>query len=583
MEIEYPEFQSLPYRWNWFYKPVFVDVDKDGINEIIVRLKAFYEGYPRGAACFDPKSGKRLWTYYAGTQFESMIIEDLDRDGSMEIIISTFAANNGADLNGTSDAYSYIIVLDSNGNELWKKKTGDWYTRAYSVVSDVDHDGICEIVSGTECHRAHAETKGKIYIFKGTTGEEKASFPVPDASCSKPVVLNCEDRKTRIYVSDSSGRLRAFDKNLNCLKTVTENSPLGLLYACTGTNARQYIFAATTNKILAYDRDLEGKIFEYNFGYSPTNNDILDFLSLFIPFHTKEGVEAFVVADKLYRIRESKRNFFFILKNGVTTHLFFTAFILVLFNGLFIYFFFHVKKNGFRSTSMKRKYAPENLQHLEIIQEIAHQLKNPISTILWTAEKLKRSNENNALKKNAAGETYVELADFLTDDVNSLRLYINNILKLIQIQEPRFCETNLKSLLQNLSQSHRFRSLADGQIITRLEIPADFTLIADEDLIKEAITNLLDNSDAVLPEEKNITLSVVPRVSFFKRNTKEVSITLEGIYSNIEKKDKSQNIAMFICRRILEIHGGRIKLISRKGTGTKVTVTLPMAGRKNYK
>ncbi len=589
MDLEYQEFQSLPYRWNWFGHPLFIDADEDGENEIIVTLIALYERYPRGAACFDPYSGEKLWIYYAGSAFNSMIIEDLDGDGKKEIVISTTAVNNGAEMNGTSDAYSYVIVLDCKGRELWKRKTGHWYSRAYSVVSDIDNDGISEIVTSMECHRAHAKEKGRIYIFDGKTGDEKASFPVPDDSCSFPVILNSRDGTTRIYVSDSSGRFRVFDRNLHCLKMVKEDSPLEVLYVLTGLNGHQYIFTSTLNQLRAYDRDLDRMVFDYTLESPLKEYGALQLYSTFIPIHTKEGENALILTDKLYQVGESKKRLPDILKNGVTTGLWFTAFILFLFNRLFIYFLYRFKKFGFQPT--RKKYAQEKLQYLEIIQEIAHQIKNPISTLLWTAEKLKRSTETNGIKKAVGGETYSQLADFITDDVKTLRLLTNNILRLMQIQEPHFGETKLKPLLQGLVDHSR--SGAEEKREIRLEMPGDFTLFIDGELFKEALAYLLDTALEAMPGGGIITLSVVLRESLFKRSVSEVSITVEDTGCGIEKKDlarvfipsftkedKAKDIGLFICRRIIEAHGGRIKMSSRKGVGTKVTVTLPSAGRR---
>ncbi len=590
MELEYPEFQSLPSQGNWFHQPIFLDADEDGEEEVIVTLKTFYERYPRGAACFDIQTRKKLWTYFAGTQFNSMIIEDLAGDGEKEIVISTTAVNNGAELNGTSDAYSYVIALDCKGKKIWENKTGDWYTFAYSVVSDIDKDGICEIVTGVECHRAHAKEKGKLYIFNGKTGVEKASFSCQDASFLRPVVISGNDGNSWIYVSDSRGRLRVFDEKLNCLKTVTEDSPLAVLYVLTGINGRQYIVASTSNQLLAYDRDLERKIFDYTFENPLKNNAVLELFSTFIPIHTKAGENALILTDKLYRVGESKKKFPDILKNGVATGFWFTAFILFLFNWLLFYFLSRFKKYGFQPIG--RKYVQEKLQYLEIIQEIAHQLKNPIATVLWTAEKLKRSTETNEIKQDSTRETYSQLADFLMDDVKTLRLHTNNILRLMQIQEPCFCETRLKPLLQDLVD--HFRSGVEGKIEIRLEMPGDFSLFIDGELFKEALAYLLDNALEAMPGGGGIvTLSVVPRESLFKRSVSELSITMKYTGRGIGKKDidrvflhsftkekKAKGIGLFIFKRIIKAHGGRIKVSSRKGVGTKVAVILPSPGRR---
>jgi nitrogen fixation/metabolism regulation signal transduction histidine kinase len=58
------------------------------------------------------------------------------------------------------------------------------------------------------------------------------------------------------------------------------------------------------------------------------------------------------------------------------------------------------------------------VQFPEVVQRIAQQLKNPISTILWKAEKIKRSIDCTTETEDEPD--YSQLADFLVEDVGKL-------------------------------------------------------------------------------------------------------------------------------------------------------------------
>ena len=154
-KVKFYDLNIDPLKIVSMRKPLLVDLDGDGKKEMLIPLTTYYSPYPRGVVCFDHGSGKLLWEYYSGACVHKGIeIKDLDGDQNKEVILSSFAVNNGAEMNDTSDTKSYVIVLDSNGKELWKKIISTWYTYAQSTIADLDHDGRFEIITATECHQA---------------------------------------------------------------------------------------------------------------------------------------------------------------------------------------------------------------------------------------------------------------------------------------------------------------------------------------------------------------------------------------------------------------------------------------------
>lgn len=84
-----------------FEIPSLVDLEGEGRIEMVFIFSSADEPYTRGIVCFDPKSGKILWEYHAGTKITGAQFMDLDGQGGKEIIISSFAANNDVTVNGT--------------------------------------------------------------------------------------------------------------------------------------------------------------------------------------------------------------------------------------------------------------------------------------------------------------------------------------------------------------------------------------------------------------------------------------------------------------------------------------------------
>ncbi|NIM17824.1 MAG: hypothetical protein GTO45_38095 [Candidatus Aminicenantes bacterium] len=568
----------------------FTDLEPDGKEEVFIITAPGYERAPRGIICFDAGSGERLWAYPCGATFSSIEIEDLDGHRGKEIILSTRAPNNGAEANGISDAHSYVIVLDSSGKELWKKKTGDWYSVAYSVISDLDHDGRFEIITATECHRAKGKTRGKIFVFDGMTGKVKPPFLLADASSLNPFVWNPGSQDPRIFAGDSSGRLWMLDQHLKYLKQKTEAGALLVVNALSGQQQGNYVFAVSRKEFIAYDRNLDKKVFRYTFE-PPFETDMVLYNFKFSPaaFNRTTGKFDYFLASprKLYRISEARGTVFSLVKNLLSTGLLLTLIILILTDGSIIFFLINVNNRKKTGTIDPGSPGPgktgETQTHhfIEIVQGLTHQLKNPISTTLWTAEKLKRTGDTD----------FAELSDFLAGDVEALKQQTNHLLKLVKVRKPQLKPKNLKSILAELVEFYRTQKLPGENIDIQLETnyEKDIVLFIDEELFKEVMVNLMENAVEAMPHGGKLSISLLPVFSIIKGNLRKAFIQVADTGKGIDKENLSRVFAPFftmkpkrtglgltICKGIIEAHGGKIEIRSPKGEGTNVCITLPV-------
>ncbi len=115
-----------------------------------------------------------------------------------------------------------------------------------------------------------------------------------------------------------------------------------------------------------------------------------------------------------------------------------TLLVLVLFNGVFTFFFYRIRSDGNRYPGGKTSHEPGTSHFIEILRGITHQVKNPLSTLLWTAEKIARESES--MQDKETGENFRQLARLLTEDVNILHQHSRHILDLMNIHYPGFGE-----------------------------------------------------------------------------------------------------------------------------------------------
>ncbi len=547
-------------KTNWFKEPQLLDIDGDGDKEMLLILQSIYPEDPRGIVCFDFASRKLLWEYYSGAVIDSAIFQDLNGDGRPEIILSTFAAYNNIQYNGTGDNYSYVIVLNGRGREIWKQIVGGNMTYTRSTAADLDEDGKYEIVVASESYKEGIRGGGaaeEIHSLDGLSGDLKFSHSFDRGSASTPFVS-----RSRVYVGDSEGYLWILDKNLSFIKKIKRESSIQVLNDSFEAKDWRYIYARLHNRLLVFDRELNKEIFSRRF---PIDTAIdLKFL------RTKKGRIALLSADRLYLLREAVEDPGPKIIKKFAPGLALTLIVLVLFNGFIIFaayraggaaFFFGGKKGE------EKTFDQAEIQ--EFVQGITHKLKNHTGNILRAAEKIIRDKEKIAAPP--IRDTYTQLADLLLQDVGEFRKHTQQMMKLIRIHRPEFAAGDPAALLENLIQEYR-NMVGDKVKITMRVKPGDnISIPLDAELFKLTLLNILDSAVASLTTGSEVQIAVIPSRSIFKRRLKRLSITIAAPGGRL-LLEKLHDVPLEIARLIIQVHGGTFDVKPGKGHGIKIAL-----------
>lgn len=120
-------------------------------------------------------------------------------------------------------------------------------------------------------------------------------------------------------------------------------------------------------------------------------------------------------------------------------------------------------------------------------------------------------------------------------------------------------------------------SKQDNQMVT--EIPGELTVFGSTDLLSQVIINLLQNA-ATHTSSGVIELQAAEHGG-------EIKVTVSDNGSGISPallphvfergvSDGGTGFGLFLCKTVVESHGGRIQIESREGDGTTVAFTLPV-------
>lgn len=221
----------------------------------------------------------------------------------------------------------------------------------------------------------------------------------------------------------------------------------------------------------------------------------------------------------------------------------------------------------------------------DFINNMTHEFKTPISTLLVAAE---------ALKKNASGlegDRVKRYAQIIQDESLRLKTHVEQILKVAMVESARNNverqEINARDLLQSVEEQFKTR-LENKQATFEFcsDLPTELTLQGDKNHLSNALFNLLDNALKYGGEQVHIRLRAELKSG---QLMVEVSDNGPGIPKAVQgmifekfyrvstgnRHDiKGFGLGLSYVKQIVRLHGGQITLRSKEGAGAVFTLKL---------
>jgi len=221
----------------------------------------------------------------------------------------------------------------------------------------------------------------------------------------------------------------------------------------------------------------------------------------------------------------------------------------------------------------------------EVARRVAHEIKNPLTPIALSAERIHRHLTRGIAPDAASLEVIRTCAETIGNAVETVRTLVDEFSVLARFPASRPQLASLNTLVE--SALIMFNGRLEG-ISVRTELAQDLpSVMADPEAIKRAVANLVDNAaeamqDAIL---KEITISTSLVVS---RDAVElvVSDTGLGVSRDLKErlflpyfstKQRGTGLGLAIVSRIVEDHRGSIRVEENKPVGSRFVIELPVA------
>ena len=210
----------------------------------------------------------------------------------------------------------------------------------------------------------------------------------------------------------------------------------------------------------------------------------------------------------------------------------------------------------------------------ELASNVAHEINNPLTSILGYAELIKE--ENNV--EHIMGDL-----EIITSESLRAREIVQQLLEFARKKTPDMKELDVNSLLKEVVSLMKVQ-LKDKKIELRGEYSELPLIMGDQNQLRQVFLNIIKNAVDALPEGRGeITVGTHLNDS---HAVIEIRDTGSGISADVlprifepfftTKKEKGTGLGLPISYKIIQSHNGRIDVKSKKGVGTAFSISLPL-------
>lgn len=216
------------------------------------------------------------------------------------------------------------------------------------------------------------------------------------------------------------------------------------------------------------------------------------------------------------------------------------------------------------------------------IASISHDIRTPLSMILGYSNLITEDeNVNKQLRSQA--KIIAQNADKIKDMVSDLNLATSLQYNLLDLNAK---SVNIVNIVKEAVIDCINRGVADKDVVNITITNDNIYALVNKDLIIRAIVNLITNSCIHNNNQCNISVVVSDKSM---DGFVSIIISDDGIGIPPDKIDlinsydytdswinKSHGLGLVIVKNIIDLHKGNVKIESRQGKGTKITLTLPI-------
>ena len=216
---------------------------------------------------------------------------------------------------------------------------------------------------------------------------------------------------------------------------------------------------------------------------------------------------------------------------------------------------------------------------------MVHDMKSPLTSIIMGTKYL---HSGVLEKKPEMKEKYFCIVE---DEAQHLLALINRLLTISKLEHGKLsiqkAEIDLEAMIEDVVDKYKAKSAKPIHITTLFGVTS---ALADEEYLKEAISNIVDNATKYSKEEINIQISTSEndRNAYIKIYDEGIGIArseMKTIFNRFERAAEHERdarktrggfgIGLNYVLQVINAHGGKVSVNSEKGKWSELTISLP--------
>ncbi|MFA5956680.1 sensor histidine kinase [Hyphomicrobium sp.] len=223
----------------------------------------------------------------------------------------------------------------------------------------------------------------------------------------------------------------------------------------------------------------------------------------------------------------------------------------------------------------------------EFIANMSHELRTPLNTVIGFSKLLAQHNQRQLPDKDI-----VEYAALIHDAAEHLLSVINDILDISKIQSGKYTldarEVNVAEIVSGSVNAFQMMA-SEAHVDLRSDIGADVPAIrGDPTKLRRIFMNIISNALKFTPASGIVDVIthrgagggaiVAIRDSGLGMTEQEIDVAMTPfgqVDGGRSRWREGAGLGLPIAKALVELHGGRLEIRSKKGSGTDVVIAFP--------